>query len=260
MRKSTQYGIIGTIAFAILVLLLFLLVKLPSTQSPFNEPIFINLGDTPDGAGVSIPLPALSTPGKIKSKLEVSSSSSSHENVETQITNSPVSMPDQKKATKKNAIKTGNIDTKKSQKFIDEAFQRTQQAKKAAEHQQDINKAQKLGSVFGTNFGKGGGNSQGNHVQGNPLGVIGGNGINVSVSGRSSMYIPSPTYQSNDEGSITVHVVVDRDGNVSNAYIGTSTTTSETLRSAALEAARRSKFSKGTNDAIGTIVYHFVLK
>jgi TonB family protein len=74
------------------------------------------------------------------------------------------------------------------------------------------------------------------------------------------MYIPSPTYQSNDEGSITVHVVVDRDGNVSNAYIGTSTTTSETLRSAALEAARRSKFSKGTNDAIGTIVYHFVLK
>jgi TonB family protein len=260
MRKSTRYGIIGTIVFAILVLLLFLLVKLPSIQNPFNEPIYINLGDAPDGGGISVPSPALSASVEVKSKAKVSSSASSDENVETQIANSPVSMSDKKKATKKNAIKSESINKNKNQQLIDKAFQRTLQVKKTAEHQQDINKAQKLGSIFGTNYGKGGGNGQGNHVQGNPLGVIGGNGINVSVSGRSSMYIPSPAYQSNDEGSITVHVVVDRDGNVSNAYIGASTTTSETLRSAALEAARKSKFSKGTNDAIGTIVYHFVLK
>jgi len=260
MRKSTRYGIIGTTVFAILVLLLFLLVKLPSMQNPFNEPVYINLGDTPDGVGVSVPSPKMSTPMEVKSKANATASPSLHENVETQIANSPVSMPDSKKINKNSVVKQENIDKKKDQKLIDEAFQRAQQAKKTAEQQDIINRAQKLGTVFGANHGNGAGNGQGDHVQGNPLGVIGGNGVNVSVSGRSPMYIPSPAYQSNDEGTVTVHVVVNRDGNVSNAYIGASTTTSETLRDAALQAARKSKFSKGDHDAIGTIVYHFVLK
>ncbi len=260
MRKSTRYGIIGTTVFAILVLLLFLLVKLPSMQNSFNEPVYINLGDAPDGVGVSVPSPAMSAPVEVKSKATAAASPSLHENVETQIANSPVSMPDSKKTNKNSVVKQENINKKKDQKLIDEAFQRAQQAKKSAEQQGIINRAQKLGSVFGANHGNGSGNGQGDHVQGNPLGVIGGNGVNVSVSGRSPMYIPSPVYQSNDEGTVTVHVVVNRDGNVSNAYIGVSTTTSETLRDAALQAARKSKFSKGDHDAIGTIVYHFVLK
>ncbi len=260
MRKSTRYGIIGTTVFAILVLLLFLLVKIPSIQNAFNEPVYINLGDAPDGVGVSVPSPALSAPMQVKSKVPASSSSVSHENIETQIANSPVSMPEAKKTSKKSVVNQENIDKKKDQKLIDEAFQRAQQAKKTADQQGIINRAQKLGSVFGADHGKGSGNGQGNHVQGNPLGVIGGNGVNVSVSGRSPMYIPAPAYLSNDEGTVTVHVVVDRDGNVSNAYIGASTTTSETLRNAALLAAKKSKFSKGDHDAIGTIVYHFVLK
>jgi TonB family protein len=261
MRKSTRYGIIGTTVFAILVLLLFLLVKLPSMQNSFNEPVYINLGDAPDGVGVSEPSPAMSAPVKVKLKA-TTAAPSSHENVETQIANSPVSMPDVKKTNKNSVVKQENIDKKKAQKLTDEAFQRTQQAKKAAEQQDIINRAQKLGSIFGKDQGAGSGNTQGSGVQGNPLGTVGGsaNGINASVAGRSSLYIPSPTYQSNDEGTVTVHVVVDRDGSVSNAYIGASTTTSEILRNAALEAARKSKFSKGNNDAIGTIVYHFVLK
>ena len=261
MRKSTRYGIIGTTVFAILVLLLFLLVKIPSIQNSFNEPVYINLGDAPDGVGVAVPSPATSAPMVVKSKAIASSSPASHENVETQIANSPVSMPDVKKTRKNSVVKQESIDKKKDQKLIDEAFQRAQQAKKTAEQQQSIiNRAQKLGSVFGEDHGKGFGNGQGDHVQGNPLGVIGGNGVNVSVSGRSPMYIPSPAYLSNNEGTVTVHVVVDRDGSVSNAYIGASTTTDETLRNAALLAAKKSKFSKGDHDAIGTIIYHFILK
>lgn len=262
MRKSTLYGIIGTTVFAILVLLLFLLVTLPSLQNPYNEPIYVNLGDAPDGVGVSVPSPAMTAPMEVKAK-PVSSASqqpSSHENVLTQLKKSPVSMSETKKIIKNSIAQKENIDKKKDQKLIDEAFQRAAQAKKNAEHQDAINKAQKLGSVFGANHGIGSGNGQGDHVQGNPLGVVGGRGVNASVSGRSSMYLPSPAYQSNDEGTITVHVVVDRDGNVSNAYIGASTTTSESLRRAALEAARKSRFSKGETDAVGTIVYHFVLK
>lgn len=258
MKKSKFYGIIGTTVFAIVVFLLFLLVKLPFTQSSYSEPIYINLGDANDGVGVSVPSPAMSA---IPTKSEKQTSLvSTHQNVLTQVENSPVSMPE----TKKKKIKTEisqkeNIEKKNDQKLAEEAFQKAKLAKQESE-KQAINRARKLGSVFGTDQGHGGGSGQGDAVQGNPLGVIGGNGVSVSVSGRSPLYIPSPSYQSNDEGVVTVHVMVDQNGNVSNAYIGASTTTNQTLRNAALEAARKSKFSKGNHDAIGTIIYHFILK
>lgn len=260
IKKSEAYGIIGTMVFAILLFLLFWLVRLPFTENSYDEPIYINLGNSDNGGGVEIPQAAATATVSEKSQ-KVNPHITNEEHLMTQVDESPVSVPDNAKKDKKKPIPNENQQKANDQKLINQAFERAQAEKQKAE-QEAISKAQKLGSIFGKDQGQGSGNTQGSGVQGNPLGTVGGsaNGINASVAGRSPLYIPSPSYQSNDEGTVTVHVVVDRDGIVTNAYIGASTTTSQTLRSAALEAARKSKFSKGDHDAIGTIVYHFILR
>ncbi|MGC9151468.1 MAG: energy transducer TonB [Microbacter sp.] len=259
IKKSEAYGYIGTTLFAVLLFLLFWLVKLPFTQNSYNEPIYINLGNSTEGGGVELPQEAAAATASEKSQI-TPQHAVNHENLMTQVDESPVSVPNQIKQTKKKPIPNENQEKVAAQKMINQAFQRAQAEKQKAE-QEAINKAQKLGSLFGKDQGQGAGNTQGSGVQGNPLGTVGGNanGISASVAGRSPLYIPTPSYQSNDEGTVTVHVVVDREGSVTNAYIGASTTTSQSLRNAALEAAKKSKFSKGDHDAIGTIVYHFIL-
>lgn len=260
IKKSEAYGIIGTMLFAILLFLLFWLVKLPFTQNSYNEPIYINLGNSNDGGGIEIPQEASNTTASANSQKAIHHIATNQENIMTQVNESPVSVPNTRQLKKK-TIPNENQEKANAQKMVNQAFERAQAEKQKAE-QQAISKAQKLGSIFGKDQGAGSGNTQGSGVQGNPLGTVGGsaNCINASVAGRSPLYIPSPSYQSNDEGTVTVHVVVDREGIVTNAYIGNSTTTSQTLRNAALEAARKSKFSKGDHDAIGTIVYHFILR
>ena len=86
----------------------------------------------------------------------------------------------------------------------------------------------------------------------------------VNLSGRSLAgdgQLPRPGYSVRAEGRVVVRIVVDPAGNVIQADIGPGTTTENaTLRSSALDAAKRAKFNKinpSSNNQSGTITYNF---
>jgi TonB family protein len=260
MRKSKIYGIVGTTTFAGLVLLLFFLVRIASIQDNYTEPVLINFGDSEDGVGAAVASPAPPTAVVPPPPSTTKEQASDDENLATQANESPVQTVEKKKTEIK---KVNPKELEENRKKILQDLLKQQQAKAQASQNAAIaDKARKMGSVFGSNQGSGSGDGQkGDGTKGNPLGKVGGTGsVMASVAGRTVTSTPSPAYNSNDEGRVTVNVTVDKNGNVTRAYIGGATTSSEALRDAALQAARRSKFSSGSNEAIGTITYRFILK
>ncbi|MCD8101899.1 MAG: TonB family protein [Alistipes sp.] len=93
----------------------------------------------------------------------------------------------------------------------------------------------------------------------------GGGGAGFDLAGRSVIgSLSSPAYGSNKQGRVIVEITVNPAGEVVNAVyrpVGSTTNDSE-LVSAALRAARQSRFSKIEGDGLqtGTITYNFRLK
>ena len=130
-----------------------------------------------------------------------------------------------------------------------------------AEQEAKKNQASSLaGSAF-QNMGKGQGQTKGETQQGNPAGQGSQGGHSWSLNGRNLLgKLAQPSYQGNEEGRIVVEIRVDASGNVVSAAITKGTTiTNETLRNAAVSAAKKNKFSTGGGVAIGTITYIFRL-
>lgn len=87
--------------------------------------------------------------------------------------------------------------------------------------------------------------------------------ISFSLPNRSKVYIPIPVYLCEVDGKIVVNVTVNANGNVTDAYINTSSTSSnECLIEHALEYARQSKFSADPSreSQIGSITFNFIGK
>lgn len=75
--------------------------------------------------------------------------------------------------------------------------------------------------------------------------------------------LPRPSYTANEQGYVVVNITVDSDGNVVGAEIGKCVgITASSLRNAALQAAKKAKFSKheGRINQKGTISYYFTLQ
>ena len=143
------------------------------------------------------------------------------------------------------------------------------QARAAAAQKSKEDKARALAAGA---FGKGGTSMSGNgssgggtgSTPGNPLGKWSGtsNGQSWSLSGRDLVgSIPKPAYIGNQEGTIVVLIIVDRNGNVVGTKIGKGTTISnEALHNECMAKARKIKFStnpKQTENQIGSITYRF---
>lgn len=116
------------------------------------------------------------------------------------------------------------------------------------------------GSSSGSGTGSGTGRSSGD---GTGTGVGAGSGPSFSLVGRTAKSLPLPSYDSEIQGRVVIDVNVDQEGNVVDAQFNSrlSTTSDLKLRAAALEAARRSKFSVKLDAAVkqrGTIEYTFI--
>lgn len=89
-------------------------------------------------------------------------------------------------------------------------------------------------------------------------------GPKAKLEGRHVNSLPKPQYTVQAEGKITVVILVDRNGAVTSAQIGTPTTiNSRELQQAAIEAAKKAHFSSSSAAPIkqqGTITYIFKLK
>ena len=87
--------------------------------------------------------------------------------------------------------------------------------------------------------------------------------ISFSLSNRKRIYIPIPIYLCETDGRIVVNIAVNSSGNVTDAYVNTSSNSSnDCLIKHALEYAKKSKFSSDGSKAsqIGSITFNFIGK
>ena len=87
--------------------------------------------------------------------------------------------------------------------------------------------------------------------------------ISFSLKNRTKVYIPIPVYLCEVDGRIIVNITVDSEGNVTDTYVNSSSTSdNECLIERALEYAKQSQFSTDTSKEaqIGTITFYFIGK
>jgi TonB family protein len=233
MKKSELYAYIGTAISGIIILLILFFVMLPGLKKTEDGGIMISFGETFDGGG-TVETPSQSVKQSSPPKAEIK------EELLTQKDKS-VAIPETKKKP----------DTRPSQ--TDDRLKKEQQASQQAE---DL-----IGGSFGSGTGTGSGQTTGQETAGNPVGSGTSGGNTWSLSGRNLLgTIPTPAYNQNIEGYITVEIRVDANGNVTSARVSKATISDQTLRNAAENAAKRTKFSSGNGISTGTITYNFKLK
>lgn len=145
-------------------------------------------------------------------------------------------------------------------------------AKKAAEERVKREKAAALAGLwggtsgYGYGTGIGAGSTSGNSTKGNTVGIGAGSGTSGSgkwsLAGRSLKgALAEPSYSSNAEGVVVVRIRVNAAGQVVEATLGQGTNTNDQgLIQAAIAAAKKSSFSAGNSEVIGSITYVFKLK
>lgn len=262
ITREKIIGIIGTLLFCVLLLLILLFSYFRTkAQSDALEGIPVMFGNVQEAGGTT--------------------ESPMQEVIPTpQATNPPVTpFPEPPLITQNTEPSIAVAEKRKK----DEALRRAQaelEAKKRAEADAARKKAQeeakkreisqKMSGLFGESAGSRGntegagsqGVSTGNATQGTASGT-GGIGT-YSLGGRSLGRggLAQPSYNVNDYGTVVVTITVDPQGNVIQATIGRGTNTpSSVLRNEALRAARQTKFNaiNSTNNQQGTITYKFNL-
>ena len=251
MKKSELYGSAGSMTFMVLLLLFLFLLFMPGTKMPEEEGIMVSFGDAIEGGGPMQEVQPETKPVET-SPPPASATKPVKQDLMTQDDNS-LAIAEQKK--KERETREAAERERKEQARIE--------AERKRKEQEAIDKANALMGGMGSNTGStGSGSTSGNTSQGNPLGSGSSGGNSWSLNGRSlSGRLVQPSYNSNEEGRITVNIRVDANGNVTSASVGSPTNISSTeLRNAAISAAKATKFTSGNGVAAGTITYNFRLR
>lgn len=272
LKKSEIQSGVATTIICIIILLILLFCGMTAHKNEMDEGVMISLGYAEEGFGESVPNPTptpapeaapVPTPTPPPAAPEVSTPS--EEDLMTQEDPSVALEAEKKrKQAEEEAKRRAEEERIAREKAEQERIAREKAAEEArikAEQEAKKNQASSLaGSAF-QNMGKGQGQTKGEAQQGNPAGQGSQGGHSWSLNGRNLLgKLAQPSYQSNEEGRIVVEIRVDASGNVVSATITKGTTiTNETLRNAAVAAAKKNKFSTGGGVAIGTITYNFRL-
>lgn len=234
MKKSELYGYIGTVISGIIILLLLFFVLLPGLKNIEEDGVMISFGDAFDGSGTTTEIPAQQNPQYSSVKSEVK------EEMITQNEKSVV-INDSKK-------KTENTQSK--------AEDRNKKEQQASQQADDL-----IGGSFGSGTSTGSGNTAGNLTVGNPVGSGTSGGNSWSLNGRNLLgKMPTPVYNQNEEGYVTIEIRVDASGTVVSASVAKYTVSDQSLRNAAVNAAKRTRFLSGSTTVAGSITYNFKLK
>ena len=271
MKQSKVTGIIGTLAFHVLVLLLLFLFKLAVPEKQEEGGVPVMLGNTELAQGNSdpytmtevdiMPQPETSVPEPVQPEPEV------EQPMITQTDEPSIQVKEEK--PKKETPKKPVEKPAEKPKEKTEAEKRAEAEKAAAEAAANkiagaFGKGSQMGSKGNAASGSGvQGSTQGNASDGNTHGV-GGYGT-FDLNGRSlgPGGLPVPVYNVQDEGRVVITIVVNPAGQVISTSINKRTNTvNPALRKAAEEAARKARFNSvdGVNNQSGTITYYFKLK
>ena len=258
LKKSEIQSAIATTIICIIILLILIFCGMTAHKNEMDEGVMVSLGYVEEGFGESMPNP---TPPPAAPEV----SAPSEEDLMTQEDPSVALEAEKKrKEAEEEARRRAEEERIAREKAEQERIAREkaeEEARIKAEQEAKKNQASNLaGSAF-QNMGKGQGQTKGEAQQGNPAGQGSQGGHSWSLNGRDLLSkLAQPSYQGNEEGRIVVEIRVDASGNVISAAITKGTTiTNETLRNAAVTAAKKNKFSTGGGVAIGTITYNFRL-
>jgi periplasmic protein TonB len=250
-------GIIGTVIFHLILLLLFIFFGLKEPFPRLEEmgmPIKIRLGATETGKNKSN---EFTPPNSEKSSDPVKTPETNvNPNIATQ-DQSPISV--KKTEDKKTENPKQSTEAKVEQEKKEEEKQISEHLKKMLEKFKNPDKS-------GGNSGNTGdqGKPEGD-PDGNPTGSAGKGGISYSLSGRGFMKPPKMDAYSDVGGTVIVEIIVDRNGNVIRATPGIegTTTTDPVLIRKAKEGALQTKFTENPNapfEQRGTMTFSFILK
>lgn len=230
--KSKLYAWIGTIVSAIIILLILFFVVLPELQREEDGGVMISFGDAIEGGGIE-GTSAQSTEQASESRQE------KDEDVLTQ-QDASIALSDAKR--------------KQEEAARAEAERRLQQERQAAQQADEL-----MGDLFNSSTG-GSGRTTGETTAGNPVGKGSMDGNTWSLDGRGLLgSMPRPAYSRNTEGYLTVEIRVNDAGEVISARIQKGTISDNTIRNAAIDAAKKTRFSSGKGTVTGTITYNFKL-
>ncbi len=287
-QKAKIYGVIGTVIFYTVLLLLLCYWILPVKVSSEEEGLSVSLGvDTEGGSDFFEPAPASEIEQSLAS-LDADPLSSIEEYQTQEIEESAVMPSSKKEKTAEELLREQEQrELQRRQQLQYQEEQRKIAEAKAIKDAQD-KKAQEIGdrakNLFGGGGSGGAGNSntstgqgtgKGTGNQGNPFGnqdaanregsgVGNGHGHSYSLGGRELVgQLVRPAYTVYEEGRIVVTIIVNQEGSVINASIGSGTNIDNpTLRNSAIEAAKKTKFNKSSSEKnqSGNITYIFKLQ
>lgn len=263
-----QYGIVATVIFhtIVLLILIFTFISLSKTTSSEGG-ILINFGDIEAAGGPSEPqLNMLQQQTAAASQQQTATEDPSEGMMTQDFEEAPaVKKPDAVKKTevkkaepRKTEVKPAPAKTASKAPTVNSkalySNKATGRSTTESGSSEGIYKGQgNMGDVDGTpesdNYSKG----------------LGGNGIGFNLNGRNPMHLPKPEFNVLEEGTVVVEITVDQNGKVISANPGEKGTTvaNKTLWAAAKKAALESKFNSKSDapvKQVGTITYHFKLE
>jgi len=246
LDKDKRWGIIGTVLFHLVVLIILFVVSISPPDPP--RPVIgleVNLGYSDQGMGEIQPEKPIETPSSnTKSQPKVSNEKVATQDIEESI-NLDKSKAKNVKNTKVDETKEPIIDNSKL-------------------FNPNKNYVKNSGSEGITNKPGDQGRENGSKTSTNYVGDGGEGDISWHLAGRKSHKLPKPVYNSDEQGTVVVKIWVNKDGKVVNARVNvTGTTTSSTqLQNLAISAALKATFNsnpEGPEVQTGTITYQFVL-
>ena len=284
-QRAKIYGIIGTLLFHAALFLFLWFWVLSRTVPDEEQGLSVMLGvDAEGGSGYFEPTPANQVEGLLAPSM-VDPLSPDFEEFLTQDIEESIAMPDAK--TPEELRREQELREQQRRQELERREEQRRQAEARAQQEARDRRAEEIGNqarnVFGgsgaggagnadLSTGQGTGQAAGN--QGNPFGTpdagsregsgAGSGGDSYSLAGRSLVGgLVKPTYNVYEEGRVVVTIIVDSEGTVINATVGSGTNIDNpTLRRAAIEAAKKTKFNKINTDKnqSGTITYMFRLQ
>jgi TonB family protein len=287
LSKEKKYGIIGTLLFHVVLILILYFVAMDRPVIEKREK-FVELGSVEDAQG-----------NEFLEKIEADKQTVPKKSVEPVSPKVKENLPvkDPYITQKEESLKVDSVDVKSERKkdelteeqkreiaekrrldaekkrIAEEQRQKELEAKKNEEEQQEKNaqtsnlfaQSQKMSSEGGDGPGTAGGEEPAGAGKGADKGNSSASGTRPSfdLAGRKSVILPQPESRVNRSCTVVVKILVSPEGKVIDANVDSRGVTAEAAAlNAALSAARRSTFSKssGVDNQAGTITYHFIVK
>jgi|TARA_R110000782_G_scaffold231061_1_gene317334 hypothetical protein len=254
-EKNSRAGVIGTILFHLLLLLLFIQFGMTYQDPPEENAggMVINFGTTDEGMGDIQPSSTENTTtSENATQSETTTPSSAQENALTTTEESVEMNASQNTTTTTNQ----NTTAQQTEQTVDENLSNALNV---------LNNPNNNSTGDG-NTGTPGdqGDESGDPNSSNYTGGGTGNGVDFSLAGRSMVKVKKPNNPTQEDGKVVVEIVVDKNGKVIRATPGArgSSTTNPTLYKISKEAALEARFNVKADapaEQKGTMTFVYIL-